>query len=430
MRAALFALLLGLTTGSAAGQSQNLNLVGQLDPQPGGSYSDVWGYVGPDGREYALLASWIVGGLNVIDVTDTVPVLEEHVPVNGDGSDVEAYSHYAYVTSNDDPTQVINLADPTNPAPLGTFGPGRHTLSIAGNYLYTNGEGGVYIYSLANPASPALVGQYNPGFYIHDVLVLGDVMYTAGIYGDGIDIVNIANRAAPTRISRFNYPGSGAHNICADASGRYLYVGDEIGSGRWTRIFDVADPMDVEQVGEIIIDASSTVHNCHVRGNFLFLAHYDRGAWVYDISDPVNPEQVGYYETGVSSWGVWSFFPHLPSGKLLASDIENGLIVLMLDPIVANEGGPETPNGPALASVHPNPVRGSAGLRFTLGEASSVRLAVYDGLGRQVAPLHDGVLGAGTHAATFDATALPPGVYFARLEAGGRVATQALTVVR
>src|SRR5690606_12024495 len=236
-----------LLAGPAFAQASGLALIGQLDPRPG-SYSDIWGYVGPDGREYALLASWSSGaGLNVIDVTDEVPVLEEFVPVSGNGSDVEYYGHYAYVTSDGDPTTIIDIADPENPAVVGTFGPGRHTLSIVGDYLYTNGSGGVRIYRLDDPENPTFVGQYDP-FYIHDILVRGDTMYAAGIYGDGIDIVDLSDRSNPVLISRFNYPNSGAHNVCSTPDGSYVYVGDEIGDEPWYRIFDVRDPHDVELV--------------------------------------------------------------------------------------------------------------------------------------------------------------------------------------
>src|SRR5690606_11212206 len=111
--------------------------------------------------------------------------------------------------------QVIDISDPTNPEPVRTFGPGAHTLSIVDGYLYANGSGGVRIWSLADPANPTQVGQYNP-YYVHDVLVRNDTMYTAGIYGDGVDIVDVSNKANPTFIERFNYPGSGVHNFCTD----------------------------------------------------------------------------------------------------------------------------------------------------------------------------------------------------------------------
>jgi choice-of-anchor B domain-containing protein len=323
MRAVFLTALL-VAASAAAAQSHNMTLVGTLDPRPQG-YADVWGYVGPTGREYALINARSGGGLSVIDVTDTPFVEEEYIPGSGSGSDVEVYSTYAYVSDDFGPTQIINLTNPENPSLVRSFGSGVHTLTVAGNYLYTQGgtgNGGVLIYSLANPTNPALVGQYQP-HYVHDILVRGDTMYTAGIFGDGIDIVDISNRANPQLIERFNYPGSGAHNICSDASGSYIYVGDEIGSGQWTRIFDVRDPHNVEQVGAIIVDPNSTVHNCHVKDDLLYIGYYDGyGARVYDISEPAEPVEIAYYETG--SGMMWSVYPHLPSGKLLGSLYSSG----------------------------------------------------------------------------------------------------------
>jgi len=79
---------------------------------------------------------------------------------------------------------------------------------------------------------------------------------------------------------------------------------------------------------------------------------------------------------------------------------------------------------------YPNPARASATLRFSLPEATRVRLAVYDAMGREVARLADGEQAAGTHTFTLDASTLAAGTYVSRLEAGGRVQTQRLVVVR
>jgi choice-of-anchor B domain-containing protein len=365
-------LLLALAApGLALAQSDNMTLIGQLDPRPGDSYSDVWTHVGPDGREYALLASWIDGGVNVIDVTDAAPVLEEHVSVSGDGSDIEAYGDYVYITSNFSATSIVDISDPTDPFFVRTFGGDFHTLSIVDGYLYGNGSAGVLIYDLANPANPVQVGQYDP-YYVHDVLVRGDVMYTAGIYGEGVDIVDISNKAQPVLIERFNYPGSGAHNVCADASGDYIYVGDEIGTGNWTRIFDVSDPHDVEQVGQIIVDANSVVHNCHTKDGLLYLAHYGRGVWVFDITDPVNPEQVAFYD-GPAVSSVWTVNPHLPSGKVVASDMSNGLLVLRIDDLpAAVTASIEPVNPPVVLPPAGGPFSFRASLTNTGGQSLTV----------------------------------------------------------
>src|SRR5690606_22079334 len=52
--------------------------------------------------------------------------------------------------------------------------------------------------------------------------------------------------------------------------------------------------------------------------------------------------------------------------------------------------------GPGM-EVHPNPVRGAAVVALTLPQPGAVAVSVYDVLGRRVAVLHEGPLGAGRH---------------------------------
>jgi hypothetical protein len=84
----------------------------------------------------------------------------------------------------------------------------------------------------------------------------------------------------------------------------------------------------------------------------------------------------------------------------------------------------------ALAPVFPNPAASHATVRLDLPSARAVRVAVFDVLGRRVAVLHDGPLGAGAHRLRLDASALPIGTYFVRVEAGGMQRAQPFTVVR
>lgn len=84
----------------------------------------------------------------------------------------------------------------------------------------------------------------------------------------------------------------------------------------------------------------------------------------------------------------------------------------------------------ALEGAHPNPFNPRTVLRYAVPEAGAVRLAVYDALGREVARLVDGRAEAGHHEATFDASALPSGVYLVRLVAGSAVETMRVTLLK
>ncbi|MEM8600553.1 MAG: T9SS type A sorting domain-containing protein, partial [Bacteroidota bacterium] len=80
--------------------------------------------------------------------------------------------------------------------------------------------------------------------------------------------------------------------------------------------------------------------------------------------------------------------------------------------------------------AYPNPTSGAATVRFGLEQASAVRVAVYDALGREVAVLAEGVREAGWHSAVLSGADLASGVYVVRVEAGAGVITRRVTVLR
>ena len=80
-------------------------------------------------------------------------------------------------------------------------------------------------------------------------------------------------------------------------------------------------------------------------------------------------------------------------------------------------------------SVFPNPATDAATLRFAVAETTDATLVIYDALGREVARPIDGPA-EGATVARFDASALPAGVYVARLTTGVRTETARFTVVR
>ena len=79
---------------------------------------------------------------------------------------------------------------------------------------------------------------------------------------------------------------------------------------------------------------------------------------------------------------------------------------------------------------YPNPFNPTTVIRYTLPEASVVTLKVFDVLGREVSTLVHGRQTAGNYNIPFDARALPTGVYFYRLTAGGFSDTKKLMLVK
>jgi hypothetical protein len=88
----------------------------------------------------------------------------------------------------------------------------------------------------------------------------------------------------------------------------------------------------------------------------------------------------------------------------------------------------------ALDPVAPNPTRGSSRFGVTLPEAGTIRLAVLDVAGREVAVVADGFQPAGRRDLAWDGRGrggpAPAGVYIARLEASGRILTRKFVLAR
>ncbi len=81
-------------------------------------------------------------------------------------------------------------------------------------------------------------------------------------------------------------------------------------------------------------------------------------------------------------------------------------------------------------SSFPNPFNPATTISFSLPRTSDVSLAVYDVTGRKVVTLINQTMSAGEHHVAFDGSALPSGLYFARLSAGEMTRTQKMVLLK
>ena len=107
----------------------------------------------------------------------------------------------------------------------------------------------------------------------------------------------------------------------------------------------------------------------------------------------------------------------------------------MFDPSAAvAEGGGRAPAAAVVRVLGsaPNPFAESARVSYALGARAAVEVKLVDASGRVVATLERGERVAGEHAVRVDARrlGLASGVYFVRVEAGGRTASHRLVVAR
>jgi len=83
-----------------------------------------------------------------------------------------------------------------------------------------------------------------------------------------------------------------------------------------------------------------------------------------------------------------------------------------------------------LRQNYPNPFNPTTTIKYEIPELSFVTIKVYDVLGSEILTLNNEEKPIGSYKIEFDATALPSGIYFYRLQAGSLVETKKMVLMR
>ena len=199
--------------------------------------SDVWGYVAPNGDEYAIVG--VYGGVSIVDVTDAENPTELFFIDGADSGwrDIKTWGEFAYVineTANG--LMVIDLSDLPNSVSSTDWTPnisGLGTLSTCHNifidefgYAYLvgcnlNGGGMLYVDVFTTPGTPVYVGK-GPWVYSHDVYVRDNIAYSSDINNGVFTIHDVTDKTNSqllgTQATLFNF----AHNSWLSDDGTIL----------------------------------------------------------------------------------------------------------------------------------------------------------------------------------------------------------------
>jgi hypothetical protein len=88
------------------------------------------------------------------------------------------------------------------------------------------------------------------------------------------------------------------------------------------------------------------------------------------------------------------------------------------------------PGSFTLSQNYPNPFNPTTTIPFELEHPQHVDVTLYDALGRQISVLASGILSAGQHEVTVDASELPSGSYIYRVKTEAGVASRLMTIVK
>lgn len=340
-----------------------------LDPRMG---NEMWGYVSPSGREYAIMGFTTATGF--VEVTDPRnPVILNVIDGEVDTAwrDMDVWGSYAYVVTDGRGVglQIVDMSDIddgrvslVNTTDLGVGLSTAHNVSINpdSGFMYLslsnlNSRLGLTVVSLADPVNPIVRGFWTDSeanVRCHDVQV---VTYDSGPYAgreiafcfaenDGLKIVDVTDKDDMFSLSTLRYPTTSyTHQGWLDESRRFLYINDEADENNHpdvtettTYVVDVTDLRNPTLVRTLTNGLCTIDHNLMVRGGRVYEANYTSGLRVYDVSDIDTAEEVAsfdtYPETNQKGFqGAWGVFP-LPSGTVLVSDRQRGLFVLCDNP--------------------------------------------------------------------------------------------------
>jgi len=334
------ALFLTLTAFAQDG-IKNLSLVSHLDYTQ--NLNDVWAYVDGNGREYALVGT--VTGLSIVDLDDpSQPQEVAFIPgAQSTWRDMVIYDHYAYTTNEtDNGVLIVNLEDLPNQVTSKDTTIGgintAHNIWQADGYLYVVGtnnfNGGMVIFDLQNdPWNPEFIGGYDER-YVHDVYIRDNIAYAAEINDGLLTIINVADKANPTVVGSRDYVNSFTHNTWINDDASVCFTTDELANA-YIYSWDVSDPgnmVELSRVRSSLSKGRATPHNTHYINGYLVTSYYADGVNIVDATRPENLVEVGYYDTsplvGGGTQGCWGAYPYLPSGLILASDMQEGFFVL------------------------------------------------------------------------------------------------------
>lgn len=365
MRSRLLGLIsLSLLAAPLAAQTANCVLLGSQNLHP--PYANIWGYVAPNGKEYALLGSQ--SGTAIVDCSNPAqPIERGFIPgTTSTWRELQTYSHYAYVcTEAAAGFQVIDLQNPDAPVLVGTTGAANfnncHTISVdvGAGRVYCNGTnaGTVVFDCAANPANPVYIGAATPSGttnYLHDLHVSNGFGYASMIYNGQLRIWD-TTVFPPAVLSNVPTPNAFTHNAWPNASHTLVATTDER-AGSVVKFYDITNKSAPIPLGQYTTNPVSIPHNAYIIGNLCHVAWYTEGYILLDISNPNNPVEIASYDTwpGTSGGfnGAWGVYPFMPSGNIYIMDISTGLYIVRpqitdmvlthtpLPPLSSDEDGP------------------------------------------------------------------------------------------
>lgn len=358
---------------------------------PGHRTSDLWIWEGVDGRDYAVVGSWVgSGNAYFYDVTDpsnmelvdTVQIdarTVNDVKISEDGR-IGVLSREG-ASNRRNGIVILDVSNPRDVKILSTFDDqmtgGVHNVFIYEDHIYAVNNGRRFdVINIEDPTKPVRVSRFetsSPGRSVHDVWVKDGIAYQAG-RTDGIVMVDVGGGGdviggSPERpvemgradqITRWNHAVWPFKSKSADKF--YVFAGDETfydnprvpdsdafdpdekgiqRAGGWIHVIEFDDPDNPREVASYKV-GDFGVHNYWIdwEEEIMYTAYYQGGLRVLDVSGELlgdlyaQGREIGRFYSDdpegyvPNSPMVWGPQPH--KGTIFFTDFHSGLWAIRL----------------------------------------------------------------------------------------------------
>ena len=214
-----------------------------------------------------------------------------------------------------------------------------------------------------------------------------------------------------------------------------------LGSARSAQLNGYAEVEYVTSGNDLIIQINSDVDLAGVQLSLLKDTQVDIA-----LKDNSHINQDSHFQNGITRYLAYSMFNQpfdsrtteliiKSAGDLKMDDIEVTVADINGDALYLShiEGGLNYKSGPhrfELSKLYPNPFNPSTVVSFSLPVDGHVHLAAFDVRGKEVDVIFEGTQSVGQYSYTWNASNLPSGVYYIRLQAGAMVTSQKALLIK
>ena len=214
-----------------------------------------------------------------------------------------------------------------------------------------------------------------------------------------------------------------------------------LGSARSAELNGYAEIEYVTSGNDMIIQIESDVDLAGIQLSLINNTQVD-----IELKDNSHINQDSHYNNGITRYLAYSMFNQPfdsrtteflihSAGNLDMNDVQIFVADVNGDALNLShsQGGRNYQSGPhsfELSRLYPNPFNPSTEVSFSLPMDNHVRLAAYDVRGKEVDVIFEGAQSVGQHSYTWNASNLPSGVYYIRLQAGEMVTNQKALLIK